>query len=99
MNPSMAYRLGVVLAAVVAGAATGALVFKIVGEERIGGEVKVLAARLGFAQRPGDTSALDLLDKIAPGTQANMQSAMIGTVVASLLAATAVTIAVREIAS
>lgn len=93
------FRLGVVLVAVAAGMATGALVFKIVGEEQIGSQVQGLTTRLGFPPKAGDSSALDLLERIAPGTQSGFTGAVIGTVVASLLAATAVTIAIREIAS
>lgn len=92
------YRLGVVLIAVAAGAATGALVFKVVGEERLGGELKVFAARFGFRDRPGGVDALSVIESIAPGTKEGFKNAAIGTVAASLLAATAVTIAVREIA-
>jgi len=96
----MGYRVGVVLVAVAAGIGTGALVFKIVGEEQIGSQITGLTARLGFhaSASPGDTSALDLLEKIAPGTKDGFTNAVIGTVIASLLAATAVTIAIREVA-
>ncbi len=92
-------RAIVALIAVGAGMATGALVFKIVGEEQIGGQVGVLATRLGFQIRKGDNGALDVVEKIAPGTQSGFQSAVIGTLAATLLIATAVTIAVREVAS
>lgn len=94
----MIYRLGVILVAVTAGAATGAFVFKIVGEERVGAQIKILAARFGQTGRGDNKAALDLLEKLAPGTKSGMESAVIGTVLASLIAATAVTIAIREVA-
>ncbi len=92
-------RAGVVLFALVAGMGAGAAVFKIVAEEKIGGEVKILTSRLGIVARPGDTSALDLVERLAPGTASGFQSAAIQTVVASLLVAVVVSLAVREITS
>lgn len=93
-------RAIVALVAVSAGIATGALIFKIVGEEQIGSEIGLVAARLGFKVKPGDdAAALDFVEKIAPGTRSGFEGAVLGTVAATLLAACAVTIAVREIAS
>lgn len=96
---SGAYRAGAVLFAVVAGLGAGAAVFKVVAEEKIGGEVQTLAARFGVAARPGDSSAFDLLERVAPGTRQGFESAVLGAIVASLLVATVVTVSVREIAS
>lgn len=93
----MLYRAGVVLVAGGAGIAAGALVFKVVGEERIGSEIGVVATRLGF--KAGGADGLDLVEKIAPGTKASITGAVVGTVIASLLVATAVTIAIRELAA
>lgn len=90
-------RIAVILASVTAGAVVGALVFRVVGEERIGSEVTVLTTRLGFKAKPGDDTTLKILERIAPGTQKRFEGAVIGTVVASLIAATAATIAVREV--
>lgn len=93
----MIYRVGALLLAVTAGVAVGAVVFKVVGEERIGGEIRVLASRFGFNTRPGDSGAIDLLERMAPGTSDRFKGAAIGTVLAATLAACAVTISVREI--
>lgn len=91
-------RALVVLGAAVAGVAVGALVFKMVGEERVGAEIRSFTTKLGFAPpKAGDDSTLQALDRVAPGTQAGFESAIIGTAAAALIAATATTIAVREI--
>ncbi len=93
----MIYRVLVVLGAVAAGAAGGALVFKIVGEERVGSQVRVLASRFGF-KGGNDAGALDVIETIAPGTKSGFEGAVIGTVVAALITTAAITIAIREIA-
>jgi hypothetical protein len=98
MNRSVGYRLVIAGVAIAAGAAAGAFVFKAVGEQQIGSQVEVLTAKFGVRSRPGDTSTLDLVEKIAPGTRSGFESAIIGTVIASVLAATVVTIAIREVA-
>lgn len=99
MNGSLLYRSGVVIMAAAAGVAAGAIVFKFVGEQQIGGQVSVLTSRLGFKAKPGDTGALDLLEQIAPGTKDGFTSAVVMTVMASLLTGAAVTLAIREITS
>lgn len=92
-------RIAVIIGSVAAGAVVGAFVFKMIGEERIGGEVKILTARLGFPPaRPGDDSALQLIERVAPGTRASFESAIVGTTIAAMIATAATTIAVREIA-
>lgn len=93
------YRLGVIIGSVALGAAAGALVFKVVGEERIGSQARLLGARFGVRDNGKGGSALDVVESLAPGTRAGFESAVIGTVAASLVVATAVTIAIREIAS
>lgn len=93
----MMYKAGIVLIAVAAGIGAGALVFKVVGEERIGAEVNTFAARFGV-KPTGGQDGFDLIEKLAPGTQAAMTGAIAGTVIASLLVATATTIAIREVA-
>ena len=66
----MMWRLGVGVVAIAAGAAVGAFVFKMVGEEQIGGSVKTIAAKFGFVPpaNASGTNALDFLDKIQPGS-------------------------------
>lgn len=93
----MMYRAGIVLIAVAAGIGAGALVFKVVGSERIGAEVNTFAARFGV-KPSGGQDGFALIERLAPGTEAAITGAVVGTVVASLLAATAVTIAIREVA-
>lgn len=86
------------LIAVLAGAAVGAVVFKVVGEERVGAEVKKLGARFGV-RGGADSGALDLIEQFAPGTRSGFEGAVIGTVAASLIATAAVTLTIREITS
>ncbi len=96
----MIFRAGIGLVSILAGVGVGALVFKTLGEEKIGGEVKNFAGRMGFSTAPGSANgALDLLDAVAPGTADKMKSAVIFTVIVSLVAATAVAVSVEEIAS
>ncbi len=92
----MLMRLAIIVGAVAAGAAAGAVVFKIVGEQRIGSQVRVLSTRFGF-RGTGDSGALDLIEGVAPGTKAGFESAVIGTVVASVLVTAAVTVAIAEV--
>lgn len=91
-------RVAMILGAVVAGAAAGALVFKIVGEERIGAQIKVFTTRFGVSGSGGG-NALDLVEKFAPGTRSGFEGAIIGTVAASVIVTAAVSVAIAEITS
>jgi hypothetical protein len=92
-------KVGMVLLAIAAGVGAGAGVFFVVGNEQLGAEVKTLVGRFGVNARPGDTSALDFVERVAPGPRAGFESAVITSVAATLLVTTVVTLAVREIAS
>lgn len=87
------------LVAVAAGMAAGAVVFKMAGEEKIGGAVKSTVTQLGFSTSGGNAlGALDFIDKLAPGSKSNLESAVITTVVVTLLTTAAVAVAIEEIA-
>lgn len=93
-------RFIAIFASVAVGAGAGALSFKLLGEQQIGGAVKGVASRLGFT--PAATSAqsldvLDFVDKIAPGSKSDLTNAVIITVVASVVAAAATAVVLNEI--
>jgi hypothetical protein len=94
------WRLGVGVVAIAAGAAVGAFVFKMVGEEQIGGSVKTIAAKFGFVPpaNASGTNALDFLDKIQPGSKADLTNAVLITVAATVISTAAVAVIITEIA-